>query len=486
MNGRNQILVPKIVAVTVAVICLAVGAAAAARPDLMMLGALGLAATALIFLRPKFFLGLSVVTILFSPAARNATSVSALDWSDELVILSCVFVFTGMRAYMGKPIRQLPGMWWMSLYFMAGLLGAMLHGVGIEAALQGGFLFLKGTILAFAIAQLDWRPSDVRHIARWGAVTIVFVLVVAVVNLAIPEPWAALTSPRRGGVEYRSGLPSLNGPFEHPVSFGHIMALAAIAVVAYRNTIGHGRWSLMLLIGTSLGALLSWRRKAITGILAGAATVWLMLPSRRGSLLLLMLALPLVILIAWDGATALLAYTYQDYVVRADQAPRIIMYRDSVGIAVRDFPLGAGFSRYGSYLAGSNYSPEYIQRGYLAIWGMGIGNEGGFLTDAFWPAILGEAGAVGLTAYAVGLWRMILQGRLLTGPHNSPPTRFLGILLLAWGVEYFIESIAAPAYSAPPGYVLIFALIGIVTACRATREEAETDMPSHLYRGTGW
>lgn len=457
-----------------ALLCLSVGAAMSVQPLLTVAAFLGLGVLALLVLRPKAFLGLAVVAVLFTLATRNATGIAVLDYSDEAAVVVCLVAFTSMRIIAGKSLRWVPGTGWMGLFLVAGLASALVHGVALGSAAQSGFLFVKGTVLAFAVAQLDWHASDVPRIARLGAATIVFILFVSAINLVIPGAWADMTAPRMVGVQYRAGgVPSLNGPFGHPVSLGHVMALAAIAVVAYRNTIGRGPWSAVLLWGSFLAVVMSFRRKAIAGVLAGAVTVWLLIPRRRGTLLLVLLAVPLLLVLSWDVLTAVTAFTYQEYVVNAHLAPRIIMYQDSAGIALRDFPLGAGFSRYGSHLAEANYSPEYIDRGYLAIWGMGIDNEGGFLTDTFWPAILGEAGLLGLLGFVIGISRMVLQGRNLSAGSRVPAHRFLGILLLAWGVEYFFESFAAPSFSAPPGFVLIFTLIGVVTALLADRADVE-------------
>ena len=454
--------------------CLFVGAAMSMQPLLTVAAFLGLGVLALLVLRPKAFLGLGIVAVLFHLGTRNATGIAVLDYSDEALVVMCLVAFTSMRIIAGKSLRWVPGTGWMGLFLVAGLASALVHDVAPGSAAQSGFLFVKGTLLAFAVAQLDWHSSDVARIARLGGATIVLILFFTAVNLAVPGVWTALTAPNMVDVQSRAGgLPSLNGPFGHPVSLGHIMALAAIAVVAYRNTIGRGPWSAVLLIGSLLAVVMSFRRKAITGVLAGAVTVWLLIPRRRGTLLLVLLAVPLVVVLSWDVIVAVTAFTYQEYVVNAHLAPRIIMYQDSAQIALRDFPFGAGFSRFGSHLAEAEYSPEYLERGYLAIWGMGIDNEGGFLTDTFWPAILGEAGIVGLLGFVIGLSRMVLQGRHLSAGTSDPAHRFLGILLLAWGVEYLFESFAAPSFSSPPGFVLIFTLIGVVAAMRADRANAD-------------
>ena len=75
-------------------------------------------------------------------------------------------------------------------------------------------------------------------------------------------------------------------------------------------------------------------------------------------------------------------------------SPRQILLQDSMVIFKRYFPIGAGFATFGSPTAASHYSPLYIELGYENNWGMGpVDNQ--FLSDSFWPCILGQFGFIG-------------------------------------------------------------------------------------------
>ena len=67
-----------------------------------------------------------------------------------------------------------------------------------------------------------------------------------------------------------------------------------------------------------------------------------------------------------------------------------------------------------------------MARGYPTIWGLGrTAEDGRFLTDTEWPAIIGETGFFGAAAFAVGLFGIYRAGRRLC-PGRSPAGPWCG------------------------------------------------------------
>ena len=64
------------------------------------------------------------------------------------------------------------------------------------------------------------------------------------------------------------------------------------------------------------------------------------------------------------------------------------------------FPLGSGFATYGTAIARDYYSPLYVQYGFARIYGLSP-NYTAFLTDSYWPAIMGEFGYFGIILVVV-------------------------------------------------------------------------------------
>lgn len=81
-------------------------------------------------------------------------------------------------------------------------------------------------------------------------------------------------------------------------------------------------------------------------------------------------------------------------------SPRKVMLKDSFQLLLDRFPFGTGYGSFGSTIASSNYSGLYTKLGYEEYNGMNPENTS-FLTDSFWPEILGQFGFVGTVLFIV-------------------------------------------------------------------------------------
>lgn len=426
---------------------------------------LGLAALAVFALRPKLGVGLAVLSILFGSGLPTITGIEVLGYLDEIMVAVPLVFFTARRVLRREGLRKLPGTLWILLYLTAGFVSSGLRDVPFEMAAQSSFLMLKGFFFAFAVAQLDWEPADVRKFVKPAAWVVSIILLLSVINFAIPAIWAGIFSRRSTGVDYRLGLPSLIGPFDHEFAYGQFMAIAAVAILAYRINVKKGRGSAILLAGTFLGLILSFRRKAIGAALGALFVVRTITPgSRTGTVLATILLVPVAVFIGWDSITSIVDATYQQYFDGNTEAARTILYRDSVILAIAAFPFGVGFGRFGSFMASQEYSPEYIALGYPNIYGLAPGERGPYLSDTFWPAIVGEAGVIGVIGFAAAVFVLARQGFKLSRSTEDPYVRWAGVVLVAWFIEFTIESLAAPVYNTPPLFGLLFGLAGVVVA----------------------
>lgn len=95
---------------------------------------------------------------------------------------------------------------------------------------------------------------------------------------------------------------------------------------------------------------------------------------------------------------------------------RNILLRYGVVTAKKYFPLGAGFAAYGTAIARDTYSMLYDRYGFSEYYGLSR-EMGDFLTDGFWPAILGEFGFIGL----LGMLMLIgtIANKLLSEVENK-------------------------------------------------------------------
>jgi hypothetical protein len=436
-------------------------AAIALRPEVTLLVLGGTVLLVCAVLLPHVTVGLAVLAILGVRTLIHLVPVTELGYLDEGMVLLCAVALPLRRLGSGRGLRSLPGQGFFAVFAGLGLLGGAIVGVPSATLLVAAFLMLKGILFGWAVAQLDWNARHLSVAAKAGVVLIVVCLAASAANAAAPGVWTALLA-NVDRIDYRFGLPSLVGPFVHPLDLGHVMTAATIALLTWRAAVGRSPLTLVLMIGTGATALLTFRRTALAAVLV--AVLWIKTKLGAARLLLTAaLVLPIAGILLFAPLKEIVTLTYDDYIVGGDTSARTLLVRDSVEVAAGHFPLGAGFGRFGSQTAAVSYSPEYVVRGYPAIWGLGATEKSGqFLTDTEWPAIVGESGLIGAVAFALGLAAMYRRGRRVWTDGTSPLVRWAGLLLMGWVVAYLMLSIASVVFTGPPAFGLLFGLAGIV------------------------
>ncbi|GLU98392.1 hypothetical protein [Megamonas funiformis] len=103
----------------------------------------------------------------------------------------------------------------------------------------------------------------------------------------------------------------------------------------------------------------------------------------------------LIILALIVGASQILFYFFDD---NREGIARYVLQIVSLQIANDHFPLGGGFGTFAEYYSGKVYSPLYYNYEIDAVQGI-TENEPSFLSDVFWPMIIGQSGYIGLIIY---------------------------------------------------------------------------------------
>lgn len=143
------------------------------------------------------------------------------------------------------------------------------------------------------------------------------------------------------------------------------------------------------------------------------------------------------------------------YVELEGASARSVMTQTSIQIMKDYFPIGTGFGTYGSHSAAENYSPVYIQYGFLDYYELN-GGKGSFFDDTFWPIIFGQTGVIGTVAYLIVLGLLFL--RVLRLREKSINAYATGIFLF---VYLMISSTSEPAFNNSVSIPLAF-LLGVL------------------------
>jgi hypothetical protein len=256
-------------------------------------------------------------------------------------------------------------------------------------------------------------------------------------------------------------LPVVQSVFYHPQLLGWFCGLTALLFYARYGVRGGSR-ALLGGAAFTVGVVLSARRRAIAATIGALAAGMILARSRASRATsvgsrsagnrwklawlvvagILMLFAPVLVSLAelTTGTTL------------ADEAPaRLALYTGALQIAHDSLPFGVGFGRYASWISRTNYSDVYDQLNLSNIYGLSREHPE-FITDTFWPQVLGETGLAGLLGYGLFLWslgRQLVVSALRTSPRTAPVLLELRMGMAMILVQTLIESLASAVFNSP-------------------------------------
>lgn len=419
---------------------------------------------------------------------------------DELAITGLVAIaawrLRPWRRGMFEPLRDGA----LLLVVVLGVASSLVNGVPATTWLVGLLLLVKSVAFLHVVLWHDWTADDLRR-----ALTTVFAFGLVLLTIGFVE---AFVGPRLRDwiglpvvADVRGQFPGISSIMRFPVLFSWFSAFVALFLFAF-YLVYRRLWLLIVALAFGAGTFLSGRRRAIIGLavgLVGGALAQLRLGVARRTLVRVWLPIAAValalVIVFLPGLTDLAKQTLIEYggplpvltdpgqpqtpgqIDYVNGNPRLLLYVTSVDVARDYFPLGAGLGRYGSPMSRVDFSPLYAHYGLDRIWGL-TPEYDAYITDTFWPHVLGEIGVFGLIAYLVfigalglGLWRA-------TRSLVDPLTHAFALGALMAFVHAAVESLASSMYESPPRIYLAFGAIAVALAlARATRAGAVDPAP---------
>lgn len=461
------------------------GAASAYQAELTLIfiGAI-LYAVAIVYLANeasfKRVVPLLFVLILFQDLlmnnfkAINPTLGTVFSYVDEgflaVALPALIVQFTRGKKMVGKSVAiTLLGI------FILGLISSLINEVPAAIVLQGAFLMTKGFLYLFIFANIHFSEQDIKKYIKVFKISAIIVLIFAVIDLLMPALFRSLIH-TTGRIEYRFGVASVKSLFNTPIVYGWFMVFASMYALTKFKVDGGKKYLLFTMVFI-FASLLSFRFKTTISILVIFLFFYLLYGSRKVLAYMLPVALfgLLLFFISGDYFINFIQFTLERY-ANADwnDTARTALYYISTVVANSQFPFGAGFGRYGGFIAAQEYSPIYYQYGLHHIYGLHPDNPN-FATDTYWPNIIGEIGYIGAILLAVFLVFTVV--RLFKGYTKVENKTMQGIILFASFVliQALVESLASPVFNSPPRNVIIFALVGIALSCLNKNRASKVD-----------
>lgn len=282
----------------------------------------------------------------------------------------------------GRPSKE---QLWMGillvLFSVTGLLGNIIYRyqplkcVIIDLYTNLKFFFAIGTGY-YLFASADWE--EIKKTAQWNAQAITLILFVLFLIDRIFNIWP-------GQVRY--GISSAKLFYFHSTYLAGAACFLLILLTA-----SYDKKNIPFLFADVLLMVFTMRSKAMaSGALFVAIFIFVILMKRRIKLWHMIAAGAACVVVAWPKI-------FEYYVAGAGIGTRSVLHSVALQIAQDYFPIGTGFGTYASAEAGKVFSPvyelynfEYLLR-YDKDWLH-------YLSDTFWPIIIGQTGVIGTIIY---------------------------------------------------------------------------------------
>lgn len=194
--------------------------------------------------------------------------------------------------------------------------------------------------------------------------------------------------------EIRFGLPAQQLFFGHPTALSAVSFFLLMLITLQYEGKSNEKFHIIILLLIILATL------RIKAIVASVIYIYLyfriIVFKRKFSLWSIIFIGIVAIMFGWNQIN----FYFLD--VKSTQTARGALTYISTKVAKDKFPLGGGFGTFGSAASGTSYSPLYSLYGISHIWGLNRSNPC-FVSDTFWPMILGQSGYSGLIIYILFL-----------------------------------------------------------------------------------
>ena len=193
--------------------------------------------------------------------------------------------------------------------------------------------------------------------------------------------------------------------------------------------------------------MLSTRRAKAMGAVACILLVYLLVFYKRKKLSKKVKAFTGVVLVIAVLAGLLQLVSY--YIMMGVESARAVLTLGAPFIAKDHFPFGTGWGAYGSAFSAEPYSPVYTRYGMDKVWGLSPSYHE-FVSDTFWPMVLGECGIFGFAAFIGVLILFVKKVITLKTNRNAFASALIPLLYL------LISSSSESAFANPIAVPLAF------------------------------
>ena len=333
------------------------------------------------------------------------------------------------------------------LFCLSGYISGFLTGVPSKVLLLGGFNTVKALIVYICFRNINFDKKEIVFFLNLVCSVFWIVFVFDLLDFIFPSFRSSMGYQRVA--EMRMGLRSISGLMRET----HLTILAAFMYFAYTYYLKKGIFYKIATVFMILGTM---KVKDVAGFFAP----FLLLSYKRVSKIAIIISSGFFYAM-FIGYSIILPDHYAKYFgdeELVESQARPVLYTTSISIAKDYFPLGVGFGRYASPISQQIESSVYSEYDIDWIYGLNYEHNSRFMSDVFWPMILGETGFVGFLLYIVIILKVFVNYMKRFFLNTEDLTVLLPTAIF---IFLFISSFAKPTFSGPPHSFFVWGLAGM-------------------------
>lgn len=394
-----------------------------------------------------FLLFFAIISTFLSPLFEEIfeldTLSSLLSYVDELFVLGlCTYV--GLTAKRYKTKNRLLGL--ICVFSFIGIVSSYLYNSISVANFLGGFNTIKPLLLFWALSALTFGKGDIDYLFKLFSISFPLIMLFEFLDIMFPAFRSSIGFKLQISEE-RLGFRSIGGIMPR-FTMATIMGVTYFYIYSfYRKSKPKALLSIPLI-------LFALRVKDIFAFVIASMLTF----NKRIKLKNLLIAIAALFLM-FLGYMIYFPEHYAKYFSDDDELQaRTALNLTSIEISKDYFPLGVGFGKFGSPTSQQIESDVYWKYGIDTVYGLNYQYNSNFMSDTFWPMILGETGVLGLLMYVIIL---IVIFKPFIKIYTKQTTDLRVCIVVSLLVFNIICSIAKPTLTGPPNSLILFGFAGI-------------------------
>ena len=243
--------------------------------------------------------------------------------------------------------------------------------------------------------------------------------------------------------EYRYGIMANRIFYEHPTNLVATSVFLITALIYFEKKID---FKYTIIIGVIIASTL--RMKAFVFFMVFMLIVlYVEKFNKKINFIKFILITIICLIIAFDQI--------QYYFLGNNDIARTVLLNTSIEITRDYFPVGTGFATFASHFSATNYSPVYIIYNIQNVYGLSKNNSA-FISDSFWPMILGQFGIFGFISYLICIFLLLLKIQA----KYEDKTKYEYISKLSILIYLIISSTSESAFVNPMA-ILLAVMLGV-------------------------